>query len=541
MSSKVATYLQEHISGEVVTNPAVLDAMSRDASILEITPEMVVYPRVTSDIRKVARFAWQLAEKGHVLPIVARGSGTDQTGAAIGKGIVLATTAHMNNILEFDLKQKLVRLQPGVNMKALNDALGMHGLGLPAMPRSAAYSTVGGAVANNASGPLSGKYGDMSKWVQQLEVVLANGDLLQTTRLSKRELNKKKGLQTFEGELYRSLDNLIDDNKQLIDERLGGDPRDNAGYNSLAYVKQKDGSFDLTPLFLGSQGTLGIVSEMILRSDFISNNMSVTVAVFTSYEAARDLADAAVKMEPALVEYYDSEYFTQAASHGKQYPFYKDLDTLSSAVLVVGFDDFSEHARKKKQKRFVKLLESVETTYVSAEGEEAADLLSAREVTAYWDMQHPGAVLPLFEGAFIPPERFEDFSKALVALSEKHHVHLPLFGSPLESIYSTRPVLNLKKVGDKQKIFKLLDEYSKLVDQHNGYLIAVAGDGRLKSRFTSAQRDDEVAELFASVKAIFDPNGTLNPGVKQPHEVRQLVSWLRSDYGQEIPGSYVPY
>ena len=541
MSSKVATYLQEHILGEVISSPAVLDAMSRDASVLEITPEMVVYPRVTSDIRKVARFAWQLAEKGHVLPITTRGGGTDQTGAALGKGIIVATTAHMDNILEFDVKQKLVRLQPGVNTKALNDALGMHGLGIPAMPRSAAYSTIGGAIANNASGPLSGKYGDISKWVQQLEVVLANGDLLQTGRLSRRDLNKKKGLQTFEGEIYRSLDNLIEDNKQLIEERLGGDPRDNAGYNSLAYVKQKDGSFDLTPLFLGSQGTLGIISEMILKSDFISNHTAVTVAVFTSYEAARDMADAAVGLGPAFVEYYDSEYFTQAANHGKQYSFYKDLDTLSSAVVMIGFDDFSEHARQKKQKKLAKLLEQVEVTYVSAEGEEANELLTAREVTAYWDMQHPATAVPLLEGAFIPPERFEDFSKALVALSEKHHVHLPLFGSRLESIYSTRPALNLKKVGDKQKVFKLLDEYSRLVDQHNGYLVAMAGDGRLKARFTSSQRDEDVAGLFASVKAVFDPNGTLNPGVKQPAEVRQLVSWLRSDYNQEIPGGYVPY
>ena len=184
MSSKVAAYLQEHILGEVVTDTALLEHMSHDASVLEIKPEIIVYPRVTNDIRKVARFAWQLAEKGHVLPITARGAGTDQTGAAIGKGIVLSLTAHMNNILEFDQKQKLVRVQPGVNAKALNDALALHGLGIPAMPRSASYSTIGGAVANNASGSMSGKYGSIAQWVTQLEVVLANGDLIQTGRLS---------------------------------------------------------------------------------------------------------------------------------------------------------------------------------------------------------------------------------------------------------------------------------------------------------------------------------------------------------------------
>ena len=81
--SKVAAYLQEHILGEVTTNPAILDAMSRDGGVLHLMPEMVIYPRVTNDIRKVARFAWQLAEKGHVLPVTVRGAGSDTTGAAI--------------------------------------------------------------------------------------------------------------------------------------------------------------------------------------------------------------------------------------------------------------------------------------------------------------------------------------------------------------------------------------------------------------------------------------------------------------------------
>jgi len=105
--SKVAAYLQEHILGEVSTNPAILAAFSHDMSVLEITPEMVVYPRVTNDIRKIARFTWQLAEKGHVLPLTVRGNGTDETGGAIGKGIIVTMPAHMNRIFEFDPKQKI--------------------------------------------------------------------------------------------------------------------------------------------------------------------------------------------------------------------------------------------------------------------------------------------------------------------------------------------------------------------------------------------------------------------------------------------------
>ena len=215
--SKISQYLNEHISGEVVVSKAIREHFATDASVLTVTPEMVVYPRVTNDIRKVARFAWQLAEKGHVLALTARGGGSDQTGAAIGDGAILATTTHLNKIFELDAKQKLVRLQPGVMFKTLNDALALHGLHIPSYPLSAAYSTVGGAVANNASGELSGRYGAVDQWVQQLEVVLSNGDVLQTGRISKRELSRKKGLQGLEGDIYRKIDSLILDNAATID------------------------------------------------------------------------------------------------------------------------------------------------------------------------------------------------------------------------------------------------------------------------------------------------------------------------------------
>ncbi|HMR73305.1 MAG TPA: FAD-binding oxidoreductase, partial [Candidatus Saccharibacteria bacterium] len=146
--NKVASYLQSHLSGEVLDSAAVRDYFSTDASVLQVKPALVIYPRSTNDVRKVARFSWQLAEKGHTLPITARGSGTDQTGAAIGKGAVMVFPAHMNKVLELDSQQKLVRVQPGVNFMALQEMLNTHGLFLPPFPASYKYSTIGGAIAN---------------------------------------------------------------------------------------------------------------------------------------------------------------------------------------------------------------------------------------------------------------------------------------------------------------------------------------------------------------------------------------------------------
>ncbi len=541
--SKVATYLQEHILGEVSTNGAVLAAMSHDLSVLEMTPEMVVYPRVTNDIRKVARFTWQLAEKGHVLPLTPRGGGTDETGGAIGKGIIVSTTAHMNRIFEFDAKQKLVRLQPGVPIAVLKTALSMQGMGIPSLPVAIGSRTVGGAVASNLNGSLAGKYGDLSSFVSQLEVILANGDVLQTERLSKRELNKKKGLQTFEGEIYRALDTLLDDNAQLIADKVDWNVRDSAGYTTLSKIKQPDGSFDLTPLFLGSQGTLGIISEMIMKTDFMSESVGVAALAFTSSEAARDVLDQLDSLEPAFVEYYDGELFTVTATRGKRYSVLKNDGELAGAVVLIGFDDFSDHARAKKLKKIQKLVSKLEVHCEVADGEGADELLAIREAT-YFAIVPDGKVVsapPIIDGAYVPRERSAEFLAAAKALAGKYGITMPFHNRVLESTFYARPQLQLHKVGDKQKVFKLLEEYANLVNYFQGHLIGNGADGRIKTQFAYKQLDPEVVALFDAVRAIFDSHGTLNAGVKQSTEVRTLVSHLRAGHDMADVAGFAPY
>ncbi|HYH75046.1 MAG TPA: FAD-dependent oxidoreductase, partial [Candidatus Saccharimonadales bacterium] len=157
--SKVAHYLQEHVMGEVMTSPDARRYFATDASVLSLTPALIVYPRNENDVRKTARFTWQLAERGRVIPITARGAGTDLGGGAIGSGIILAFPAHMHRVLELDDKSGVVTVEPGINYAKLQQTLHTHDRFLPPYPASMEYSTIGGAVANNASGEKSVKYG----------------------------------------------------------------------------------------------------------------------------------------------------------------------------------------------------------------------------------------------------------------------------------------------------------------------------------------------------------------------------------------------
>ncbi len=533
--SKVAEYLNEHILGEVSTNSAVRTAFSTDASVLTMTPEMVVFPRTTNDIRKISRFSWQLAEKGHILPITPRGGGSDQTGAAIGSGVILNTTAHMNTIFELDAKQRLIRVQPGVTFKALNDALALQGLFIPSYPASLAYSTLGGAIANNASGILSGKYGATGDWINQLEVVLANGDVLQTGRVSRRELNRKKGLQTFEGEIYRQIDNLINDNEELIESQIASDVRDNTGYSGIAKVRHRDGSIDLLPLLVGSQGTLGIVSEVIMKAEHLNAQPGMGAIAFDSYDAARDAIDEMKQLEPSLLEVLDAKLFEAALARGKKYAYYNEAIDQGKvgAIILFGFDDASERIRRKKEKKIVKLFADRATHLaIAGDAEELSGLQLLREVTSLVldPVDEEASTPPLVDGAYVPSERFEDFEAAVEELAKKHHVEMPLYGHALEGVFYARPQLHLRKIGDKQKIFKLLGDYANLVTAHHGHLIGEAGEGRIKAPFAYKELDDDVVALYAAIKAIFDPQGILNPGVKDAGDLKRLAHSLRPNY-----------
>lgn len=536
--SKISQYLNEHILGDISTDSAVRKYLSSDSSLLTITPEIVAYPRITNDIRKIARFTHQLALKGHAISMTPRGMGTDQTGAAIGPGIIINTTAHMNGIFEFDAKQRLVRVQPGATLRSINNALQLQGCYIPSFPESVAHSTVGGAIANNASGSLSGKYGAVEECVEELEVVLSNGDILQTKRLNKRDLTKKKGLQTFEGDIYRAVDNILTDNEKLISETIGDGTMDNSGYANITKVKQKNGSFDLTPLFIGSQGTLGIISEMILRADFYNHEESAFVAVTSSTQSLHDVIDDLRKLDPDYLDIYSGELVARARLQGKRYPVCEEAAKNGpvAGLIICGFKDFAERTRKKKIKKAEKAAEKFNATTLVAQDKDSMQTVKGLKGLLYASRQvserSDSTVVSLLSGVYIPDDRFEDFSNSIAKLSKDHGVKLPMSGHALDGVYSYWPEYSLRTVAGKQRLLKLYDEFANIVDSHNGLLVAESGEGRVKAPFVNKHADKDLLKMYEDIKNIFDPEGTLNVGVKQQIDLREVVSHLHT--GQDV-------
>lgn len=530
--SKIADYLRERLTGEVSAEPAVRKRFATDGSVLQIAPQIVVYPRTTNDVRKLARFTWRLAERGQVLPIVPRGSGTDTTGAAIGSGAAVVFPAHMARILELDIKSQMVRVQPGLNLATLQEAMATHGLFLPPVPSDFKASTVGGALGCNAAGTKSIKYGTLRDWTDRLEIVLANGEIIQTGRISKHELNAKKGLQTMEGEIYRSLDNLIEDNQELI-QKLDESNTPNASGYALELVKAKDGSFDLTQLVIGSQGTLGVIVQAILKLTNRPTEVSMMAAAITGEQDLPTLTEDLLQLEPSELEFIDGGTLELIEQLGGGTPWKTVTDVKPVAMVFIEFDDRN---RARKVKKAAKLLESagVLDARVATEWEDQESLRSIHHsVSTITNYSHQGtSALPLAPDIAVEPSKVPLLVEKVRGLLRHHHIEGGVWGHLGTGVISVRPLINLANLGQRQIVFKLISELAEAAADLGGSLTGEFGEGRMASMATDDQNGQELTDLFVKVKQIFDPYGTLNPGVKSGSDQQTLLAHLRQEYNQ---------
>ncbi|MDB5164555.1 MAG: hypothetical protein JWL89_181 [Candidatus Saccharibacteria bacterium] len=513
-----------------------------DASILQLAPALVAYPRNENDIRKTARFSWQLAERGRIIPMTARGSGTDQSGAAIGNGIVLVFPAHMNRILELDTKANTVTVEPGINYAKLQQTLNTHGRFLPPYPASVEYSTIGGAVANNAAGEKSVKYGDTRAYVQSLRVVLANGEVIETGRLGKRELSKKLGLATFEGEIYRSLDTLLEENRELVAGLKRNVTKNNAGYN-LIDVKRKDG-FDLTPLIVGSQGTLGIVSEAVLKTEAHNPQTTLMMVSFDNFEQMQSAIFELRELSepPSAIEMISGQVLEQVQVLNPNLLKDSIKAPFPVAVLLVEFDANDRHLKKvvkKSHKIFEKYATELQT---ATEIEQQQQFWKVRQATSTLLSQNEGALraVPVIDDAAVPLDQMSAFLDGVSRLLVDNKLQPAIWGHAGDANFHIQPRLNIGQIGDRQKAFRLMDEYYKLVISLGGTISAEAGDGRLRTPYLEKQYGTELYALLQKVKNIFDPYGTLNPGVKFGSSLDDIKALIRPDYSIDHLYDHLP-
>lgn len=514
--SKLGDYLQEHLLGEVSSSVKARRSVATDGSFLAIAPSLVVKPKTEEDVRKTASFCWQLAERGQAISITPRGSGSSLTGGAIGSGIILKTQDWLDRAEIIDAKKKRIVVEPGVSFSELEKMLNSHGLSLPVQPDSPS-STLGGAIGNNASGKKSVKYGSIKNYVKGLRVVLSNGEVIETRPLSKRELSKKMGQSTFEGEIYRSVDKLIEENSQALSNSKVrfGFSANSAGYN-IFDVKRK-GHFDLTPLFIGSQGTLGIITEAEIEVMPVGLDSVTCLVALPELGMIAQLVDQILKLKPSMCEFINREAVELVQKTNET--FLKNIvDNFSaSAYLVVEFDEFSDSDRKKALKHLAKITDSFGCSLKVATDEEAEleimKLIESLTVVIDNAKSHELA-LAIAPDACVPVNLVGDFFGKVSSEFSALGLLPAAWGHIGIGNIRFQATLDLAKLGDRQKLFKLLESTASSALSLGGTISSFAGDGRVKSPYLTAQYGHELYALMAKLKHIFDSHNILNDGVK---------------------------
>ena len=300
-------YLQKHLAGEVTAGDDVLQAFAADASLIGRRPLGAVYVRDERDIRKTLLFLSQTAIKGKAIPLTIRGGGSDLSGAAVGDGLIMVMPAYLNRLLKVNDRRSLYRFEAGYELGRLETFLADRGSFLPPALGLPPTATLGGAVANNASSKYSAKYGLMAEQIQALKVILANGEAVEISKLSRNKVLKKLTLDTFEGDIYRELDRLFysEDSPYYyknspIFNRKDGETRQLPGYN-LADVCGEDGSLNLIPLFAGSQGTLGVITEVEIRGRPYNKTPQLLLLRCADVKVCPQLVGEIQTLEPAAV------------------------------------------------------------------------------------------------------------------------------------------------------------------------------------------------------------------------------------------------
>lgn len=518
--SKLAKYLNQHILGNVFDRPSICKSYATDRSVLEIAPRFVAFPETPDDICKLARFSNQLALRGFELPLTARGSGIDKTGAAISEGMIISTE-RMNHIEEIDTRGRLVRVQSGVKLGTLNAALRLHGLCLPIDYDPDA--TIGGLIANCPNDDASSQYGGIFHYVERAEIVLASGDRIQLAPYSNRIIDTKNLSDSAEGALYRKVQEVLDRHGDAIADRSMRS-FDAAGYANITRVKNAH-SLNLLPLMFASQGTLGIITDVILHVEPIPPATRQFAVPLHDIKALLRFVNFVRELEPRTVKVYDLRIIRAAATYGNQPTLLSHRELGDGWLVLIEFDDRKRRAERKIQNCINVLpIGSVAIAETPDNSPEFREFRTA--VLSYLNDNLSGERLPIADDVYIPSYKLAEFLDGLKMIEETLDLELPIFGSFATSNYHVRPEIDCTTVEGRKQIITFLRQYGRLVRSVGGSLTGGSPEGRVKALAVPKLPDEEQA-LYSAIKEAFDPNRILNPGVKINPNPTSVVRHLR--------------
>lgn len=526
--------LRSRIKGEVSISEITRYCYSTDASVYRVMPSCVVFPKDKDDVKATIIFA---NENG--IPIHARGAGSGLGGAALGTGIVIAFRKYMNKIIEINEEKSYTIVQPGVICGALNKKLGEIGKILYVDNSSEHYASIGGMIGTNSSGAHAVKYGYMADFVEELTVILSNGEEIQTRpiEIDSDEYKEILAADTLESTIYKTCVELVNnpETQKLISENFPKVKMSVSGYNLRDLI---DGNkIDISKLFLGSEATLGIVVESKLNMIPKPKKMTLIVMDFDSLGNSGRAVDLIVKnFGPSAIEVLGKSVLEIGV---KQNPSLKSIIPEGvDNVLYIEFDEDDDSVRTEKVEKTRQLIIEQEKLATdmrfSDDPAEQATLWKVRKeaVPLLQTVRAPRRIMAFVEDQTVPLEHLGHYMTTLRNdVFPKYGIEAAIYGHAAKGLVHTRPFVDTKSAEDIKIIEKIADEVNNLVIDLGGSVAGEHNDGMMRVKFVKQLYGEELYGIFKQIKGICDPSGILNPDKKITEKENLLTSNLR--YGPE--------
>ena len=530
----VTTRIKGFFRGEVDDSSETLDKYSRDASLFEIKPELVVFPKDVEDIKNLVKFARRVHGDDGQISLTPRSAGTDMSGGSLTTSIVVELTRHLNRLKEIGSDYAIV--EPGLFYRDFEKETLSRGLLLPTYPASRELCAVGGMIANNSGGEKTLAYGKTEDYVQDLKMILYDGNEYSFKKLSLNELEEKKQKHTLEGEIYRKMHALIEGNYELLKAAKPKVTKNSAGYYLWNVLNKEEKTFDLTRIITGSQGTLGIITSARIKLIKPKPHTRLLVIFLNDIKLVADVAKHVLKYKPESFESYDDNTFKLGV---KLFP---DIaKKLKGNIIRLAFSFLPEFwmVLTGGIPKLVLLAEFTGDTAIEAQKkakEAEADLKkmfkfktkitrSNQEAEKYWVVRRESFNLlrhhvkdlrtaPFIDDFVVHPDDLSEFMPKLYKILGRYNILYTIAGHVGDANFHIIPLMDLSKPEAKDIIKNLSQEVYKLVFSFGGSTTGEHNDGLIRTPFLKMMYGDKVYKLFEETKYIFDPQYIFNPGKK---------------------------
>lgn len=493
------------------------DAVSRalyatDASVYQITPLGVALPRTQEALAAIVAACHR-----HRCPLTLRGGGTSQAGQAIGDGLVVDTSRHLNRLIEVNVEERWARVEPGLVLETLNRALAPHGLRFAPDISTASRATVGGMMANNSSGARSVLYGTTIHHVLRQRVALADGSVVDLGPLSGEPLDAACAGDTLAARGYRAVRRLGRTHADEIARRFPRLLRRVGGYNLDAFT-DPDAPVDLTRLMVGSEGTLGVVLEATLRLVPLPAAKAVLVLQFDVLADALEATPHILRHGPSAIEIMDRSILANTAQSPALDRLRRTfMDGDPEALLCVEF--YGERAddlppRMDAVERDLAAHGLTARAHRALDAAAQARIWGVREAALGLSMavRSDAKALSFVEDTAVAPERLRDYITRLLGVVQRHGTTASLYAHASVGCLHVRPVVNLKTEAGVRMFEAIATDVADLVLEFGGALSGEHGDGLVRSPFMRKMFGPVLHDAFREIKRTFDPHGILNPG-----------------------------